>query len=204
MSLSVLQSAIRTSYTHLQEFNPLNVVGNEESPTSHPNQVKVKKVSRTLATIVGFFIITSLLALTIAYSKKGKHGLGTFEVINRPFQNDYSRPPDNFSGMNIYGNLTSIDTKSFSFKIHFGLFPRGNLLDTRDDLNRTPRGQVIISFDSHTEKFPDSQIMSSSDVTFTLRDGNPLLYPFDEYSAEFFITGSWWNPDIKESYVSLK
>ncbi len=53
--------------------------------------------------------------------------------------------------------------------------------------------------DSVTERFPAGQIISSPDVLFSMKDGNPITYPFDVYSADFFITGLWWNPDLNDT-----
>lgn len=175
----------------------------EMSPVNAPDFIKpiaqtTKKYSKTMLISIAFFLFTFILSVAIAYSKNSNHGLGTYATINRPFQDDVARVPDNFTGLAIYGNITSIDPRTFTFKIHFSILPKGQILDTRDDLNRTPRGQIILIFDSQTERFPANQIISSPDISITFKSGNPITYPFDEYTADFFISASWWDPDANE------
>jgi hypothetical protein len=160
---------------------------------------KIKKYSKTILISGSFFLVTLLLSIVIAYSRSSNHGMGSYSAINRPFSNDVSKVPANFSGLALYGNVTSIDNKSFNYKIHWGILPKGAFLDQRDDLKRTPRGPIVLTFDSHTEKFAAGQIMSAPDILFTLKTGNPTFYPFDEYEAEFFLSGSWINPDTNET-----
>ncbi len=149
--------------------------------------IKVKKYSKTLIAVVSFFLVTLFISIVIAYSKSSNRGLGTYTTINRPFKSDMSQVPNNFTGLAIYGNITSVDTRSYNYKVHFGIFPKGQLLDEQDDLSRSPRGAVTLVFDSHTERFPAGQIMSSPDLLFTFKTGNPITYPFDEYESDFFI-----------------
>jgi hypothetical protein len=104
---------------------------------------KIKKYSKTIVISGSFFLITLLVSIVIAYSKSSNHGMGSYSSINRPFNQDVSRVPTNFSGLALYGNITNIDNKSFNYKIHWGVFPKGRFLDQRDDLNRTPRGPVF-------------------------------------------------------------
>ncbi len=108
-----------------------------------PTVKKIKKYSKTLLICISFFLLTLFLSITIAYGTSNNHGLGTLSVINRK-TDDLSKPTSNFTGLLMYGNVTNIDTRGFSLKIHFSIFPKGDLMDPRDDLNRTPRG--VVSF----------------------------------------------------------
>lgn len=149
--------------------------------------IKVKKYSKTLVAVVSFFLLTMLISIVISYSKSSNHGLGTYTTINRPYKSDMSQVPANFTGLAIYGNITSIDSRTYNYKVHFGIFPKGSLLDEQDELARSPRGAITLVFDSHTERFPAGQIMASPDLLFTFKTGNPITYPFDEYESDFFI-----------------
>ena len=53
--------------------------------------------------------------------------------------------------------------------------------------------KITFNFDAITENFKSNQMMSSPDITFTFKSGNPNFYPFDEYSADFILSGSWTN-----------
>ncbi|KAI8908357.1 hypothetical protein EDD86DRAFT_247548 [Gorgonomyces haynaldii] len=100
------------------------------------------------------------------------------------------QPPDSFDGLVLYCNLTSFDVSLLSFKMHLGSRPYGSFRDSQDDLGRSPSLPMQLTVDSQLIMFPSNQIMASQDLEMTVKSGTPNSYPFDSYTAEFYVTGT--------------
>jgi hypothetical protein len=109
-----------------------------------------------------FIVVNGLIDTT--YSRNHNDGIA---ALHRK-QGSPSQTPQGFTGVGVYGTITSFDTVdlrlsclNLSFKMHFGCLPFGNLVDPEDELGRSPATMLLLTIDSQTLTYPSKQDMAS-------------------------------------------
>lgn len=122
---------------------------------------------------------------------------GTFTKTLHRDSSDPSQLPQNFSGVSISSNFTSVDLDYYTYRLHFSFRPFGDYLDRTDLLQRSVSEDLFLAIDSDTISFLREEIMISKDLMMPIQSGFQSNYPFDGiirpksniivYQSEFFI-----------------
>jgi hypothetical protein len=152
----------------------INAFGRQIKPRT---QIQIGLAS-TFALILA--ILVPILAIhNNSFSERKTHELGTGKI-----HPDFI--PENFSGVLIMANVTSVDTKNFETKVRFLMFPYGKYDSNRTDIEKF---KTTVNFVTNGKRsiVTEFDLNPSEDVTYAIIFGDPNRYPFDVYSAEFFV-----------------
>jgi hypothetical protein len=110
--------------------------------------------------------------------KSQKMGTGSLNPLN---------PPPNFSGVMIMANVTIIDTVKFEARVRFLIFPFGEFDSGREDVEQFSKTVSLIT-NGKRSNITQFDLNPADEATYIISTGDPIKYPFDEYTTEFFLT----------------
>jgi hypothetical protein len=135
-----------------------------------------------IATIVILLlaILVPLLAIhNNRYSERKSQKLGTGR--RNPLD-----PPADFSGVLVMANVTMVDTVRFETRVRYLFFPLGEYDAGRADVEQFSRDVTIIT-NGKRSNITTIDLNPAEEATYVIATGDPNQYPFDRYSAEFFL-----------------
>jgi hypothetical protein len=136
-----------------------------------------------LATIVVLLlaILVPILAIhnnQFSERKSQKLGTGKLDPLN---------PPSDFSGVLVMANVTSVDTVRFETRVRYLLFPLGEYDSGRGDVEQFSKPVTLIT-NGKRSNITSLDLNPAEEATYIISTGDPNQYPFDEYTAEFFLS----------------
>jgi hypothetical protein len=135
-----------------------------------------------IATIVVLLlaILVPLLAIhNNRYSERKSQKLGTGR--RNPLD-----PPTDFSGVLVMANVTTVDTVKFETRVRYLFFPLGEYDAGRSDVEQFSSSVTIIT-NGKRSNVTTIDLNPADEATYVIATGDPNQYPFDRYTAEFFL-----------------
>ncbi|KAI8847575.1 hypothetical protein BC829DRAFT_476506 [Chytridium lagenaria] len=162
-------------------------------------------------TVIGFLLF---LATVATFGKEGNLRLQTaftsapqgkfsssFNFTSNPIKDpnsiDQSSPEficNNFDLVQLFANVSSVDTVGGTMKLHFLFFPCGKFISVDPVHGRSNIAvNMNITIDSKVFRFADDLPMSSQDIVTRFARGDVNNYPIETYESNAFqISGSYF------------